>query len=55
MRFTISQVLQFLGFMLTAALMFANLKGDLRELKAQVGGRFEAQEYRIGVLEHRRR
>jgi hypothetical protein len=53
-RFTISQVLQFLGLVVAGLLAWGNLKGDMREMRAEVAGRLNDHEHRIVTLEHHR-
>lgn len=54
-RFTFSQLIQFLALVAAGMLAWGNLKGDVRELSAVIGGRLDDHEHRITSLEHHRR
>lgn len=49
--FTLGQVLQFLGLVASGLMMYANLKGDIREGFAQVAGRLDDHDHRIEAIE----
>jgi hypothetical protein len=51
-RFTISQVLQFVGLVLAGALAWGNLKTEVREGFARMEGRLYVLDYRVEKLEH---
>lgn len=50
-RFTLSQVIQVLALVVAGLLAWGNLKGDIREGFAQVGGRLNELEHRTESLE----
>jgi hypothetical protein len=50
-RFTLSQVLQFLGLVLAGTLAWGNLKTEVREGFARMEGRLYVLDYRVEKLE----
>lgn len=51
LSFTLSQLIQFIGLVLAGAMMWGNLKGDIRVGFANVANDLKDQDRRISTLE----